>query len=124
LTAVVDQTRGPGDALLFGTTLAQGLGSVNLPNWMPGTMLSVRLLTLGANGNVVADGVFDPPTGTVIRPASVPPERLPSEARDPTAVLLSPLADPALMVPNDTGTARREAAVDSAFLPALKRGAR
>jgi hypothetical protein len=64
LTVVVDQTRGPNDALLFGTTLAQSLGSVNLPNWEPGTMLTVRLLTLGANGNVVADGVFDPPVGT------------------------------------------------------------
>jgi hypothetical protein len=118
LTVVVDQTRGPGDALLFGTTLAQSLGSVNLPHWKPGTMLTVRLLTQGSNGNVVADGVFDPPTGAVIRPASVPPERLPSEVRDPTAILFSPLADPALMVPNDTGTSRREAAVDSAFLPA------
>jgi hypothetical protein len=64
LTVVVDQTRGPSDALLFGTTLAQSLGSVNLPNWKPGTMLTVRLLTLGANGNVVADAVFDPPAGT------------------------------------------------------------
>src|SRR5262249_59386003 len=61
LTVVVDQTRGPSGALLFGTTLAQSLGSVNLPNWKPGTMLTVRLLTQGANGNVVADGVFDPP---------------------------------------------------------------
>jgi hypothetical protein len=64
LTVVVDQTRGPSDALLFGTTLAQSLGSVNLPHWKPGTMLTVRLLTQGANGNVVADGVFDPPAGT------------------------------------------------------------
>jgi hypothetical protein len=64
LTVVVDQTRGASDALLFGTTLAQSLGSVNLPNWKPGTILSVRLLTQGANGNVVADGVFDPPVGT------------------------------------------------------------
>jgi hypothetical protein len=64
LTVVVDQTRGPSDALLFGTTLAQSLGSVSLPNWKPGMMLSVRLLTQGANGDVVADAVFDPPTGT------------------------------------------------------------
>jgi hypothetical protein len=63
LTVVVDQTRGPSDALLFGTTLAQSLGSVNLPHWKPGTMLSVRLLTQGANGDVVADAVFDPPVG-------------------------------------------------------------
>ena len=33
------ETRGPGDALLFGTTLAQSLGSVSLPDWKPGTML-------------------------------------------------------------------------------------
>jgi hypothetical protein len=85
-------------------------------------MLTVRLLTQGANGDVVADGVFDPPTGAGRSPASVPPERLPSEARDTTAILLSSLADSALMVPNDTGTARREAAVDSAFLPALNGG--
>src|SRR5262249_61202104 len=45
LTVVVDQTRGPSDALLFGTTLAQSLGSVTLPSWKPGTMLTVRLLT-------------------------------------------------------------------------------
>src|SRR5262249_58406533 len=45
LTAVVDQTRGPSGALLFGTTLAQSLGPVSLPNWKPGTRLSVRLLT-------------------------------------------------------------------------------
>src|SRR5262249_52567408 len=54
----------PSDALLFGTTLAQSLGSVNLPHWKPGTMLTVRLLTQGANGNVVADAIFDPSTGT------------------------------------------------------------
>jgi hypothetical protein len=66
LTVVVDQTRSPNDALLFGTTLAQSLGSVTLTNWVPGTMLSVRLLTLGADGNVVADAVFDPP----MRPAA------------------------------------------------------
>jgi hypothetical protein len=111
LTVVVDQTRGPSDALLFGTTLAQSLGSVHLPNWKPGTMLTVRLLTQGANGNVVADAVFDPPTGAVIRPDSVPPERLPVEARGPMAVMLFPLAAPAVMVPNDTGTIRREAMV-------------
>jgi hypothetical protein len=64
LSVVVDQTRGPSDALLFGTTLAQSLGSVNLPSWKPGTMLTVRLLTQGANGDVVADAVFDPPSGT------------------------------------------------------------
>src|SRR5262249_12686178 len=115
-------TRGPSDALLFGTTLAESLGSVSLPHWKPGTMLSVRLLTQGANGNVVADGVFDPPAGAVIRPASVPPARPPSEARDPTSVLLPPPAAPALRAPNDTGTIRREAAVDSAFLPALHGG--
>jgi hypothetical protein len=108
--------------LLFGTTLAESLGSVNLPKWKPGTMLSVRLLTQGANGNVVADGVFDPPAGAVIRPDPVPPARLQLEAQDAMAVLPFPLADPAIMVPNDTGTTRREAAVDSVFLMALNRG--
>src|SRR5262249_48131001 len=119
LTVAVDQTRGPSDALLFGTTLAQSLGSVSLPNWRPGIMLSVRLLTQGANGDVVADGVFDPPTGAVSRPDSVPPARLPLEARDVMAILPFPLTDPAFMVPNDTGTMRWEAVVDSVFLMAL-----
>src|SRR5262249_5999156 len=122
LTVVVDQTRGPSDALLFGTTLAQSLGSVNLPHWKPGTMLSVRLLTQGANGNVVADGVFDPPTGAVSRPDSVPPARLPLEARDAMASVPFPLAEPAFMVPNDTGTVQREAAADSVVLMALNGG--
>jgi hypothetical protein len=74
LTVVVDQTRSPNDALLFGTTLAESLGSVPLPNWKPGTTLSIRLLTLGANGNVVADGVFDPPTSPVVRTVSAESE--------------------------------------------------
>src|SRR5262249_2603485 len=75
LTVVVDQTRGPSDAFLFGTTLAESLGSVNLPNWKPGTMLTVRLLTQGANGDVVADGLFDPPAGAVTRLGSAPQGR-------------------------------------------------
>jgi hypothetical protein len=112
LTVVVDQTRGPSDALLFGTTLAQSLGSVNLPHWKPGTMLTVRLLTQGANGNVVADGVFDPPAGAVIRPASVSPASLPVEAQNANPP--SPLA-----LPNATGTRQREAAVNAVFLLAL-----
>jgi hypothetical protein len=70
LTVVVDQTRSPNDAMLFGATLAESLGRVALTNWKPGTTLSVRLLTLGANGNVVADAVFDPPAPPVVRPAS------------------------------------------------------
>src|SRR5262249_46175120 len=98
LTVVVDQTRGPSGALLFGTTLAQSLGSITLPHWKPGTVLTVRLLTQGANGNVVADGVFDPPTGAVIRPDSVPLVPLPLEARDATAILSSPPADPGSVV--------------------------
>jgi hypothetical protein len=124
LTVVVDQTQGPSDALLFGTTLAKSLGSVNLPNWKPGTMLSVRLLTEGANGNVVADGVFDPPAGTVIRHGSVPQAGLQSEERGATAARPSPLADPAFIFLGDTGTNGREAAVDSAFLVALDGGVR
>ena len=122
LTVVVDQTRGPSDALLFGTTLAQSLGSVSLPDWKPGTMLSVRLLTQGADGNVVADGVFDPPAGAVMRPDPVPPARLPLEARGATAMLPSPRAVPAFMAPDHAGTVRREAVVDSVFLVALNGG--
>jgi hypothetical protein len=100
LTVVVDQTRGPSDALLFGTTLAQSLGSVNLPDWKPGTMLTVRLLTQGANGNVVADGVFDPPAGSVTRQA-VAQASLPLEPQEATAILPSAPAVPASAVPND-----------------------
>src|SRR5262249_18579891 len=122
LTVVVDQTRGPSDALLFGTTLAQSLGSVHLPNWKPGTMLSVRLLTQGANGNVVADGVFDPPTGAVIRTNSVPNARLPLKVRAATAIPPSLLAVPPSRVPNATEANRREAAVDAGFLLALSGG--
>jgi hypothetical protein len=122
LTVVVDQTRGPSDALLFGTTLAESLGSVSLPDWKPGTMLSVRLLTQGADGDVVADGVFDPPAGAVIHPDAVSQARLPLETREATAMLPAPPAVPAFMVPNGTGTARREAAVDAAILMALHGG--
>src|SRR5262249_1558640 len=112
LNVVVDQTRGPSDALLFGTTLAQSLGSVNLSNRRPGTMLSVRLLAQGADGNVVADGLFDPPAGAVVRNDSVPQVRLPSEVGDAT----TPLAVPASVVLNEAGTTGQEAAVDSVFL--------
>src|SRR5262249_33732164 len=119
LTVVVDQSRGPSDALLFGTTLAQSLGSVHLPNSKPGTMLSVRLLTQGANGDVVADGVFDPPAGAVIRPDLVPPAPPPLQAQGPVATLRFPRADPTFIVPLETGTMRREAAIDSIFLSAI-----
>jgi hypothetical protein len=91
-------------------------------------MLTVRLLTQGANGNVVADAVFDPPAGAAIRHDAVLPAGLPVEARGPAAVLHFALAAPAdwvpndtgtlrreAMVPNDTGTRRREAAVDAVF---------
>ncbi len=64
-TVVVDQTKAPNDALLFGTTLAESLGTVNLTGWTPATYVTVKLLTLGANGDVVADGVFDPPSNEV-----------------------------------------------------------
>jgi hypothetical protein len=119
LTVVVDQSRGPSDALLFGTTLAQSLGSVHLPNWKPGTMLSVRLLTQGAHGNVVADGVFDPPAGAVIRPDLVPPAPPSLEAQGPVATPRFPRADPAFIVTLETGTMRREAAIDSIVLSAI-----
>jgi len=57
-TIVVDQTKAPNDALLFGTTLAESLGTYAS---LGATFLSIRLLTNGANGSVVADGAFDPP---------------------------------------------------------------
>jgi hypothetical protein len=122
LTVVVDQTRGPSDALLFGTTLAQSLGSVNIPKWQPGTMISVRLLTQGANGDVVADGMFDPPAGTVTRTDSVPQAHLQSDERGATVAPPSVLAASAFMFLNETGTERREAALDLTLLTALTGG--
>lgn len=61
-TIVVNQQMNPNDAL-FGSTLIESLGSFTVPSGT--TKLTVRLLTLGANGDVVADGVFDPPTGEI-----------------------------------------------------------
>jgi hypothetical protein len=122
LTVVVDQTRGPSDALLFGTTLAQSLGSVNLPDWKPGTMLTVRLLTAGANGNVVADAVFDPPAGSVLRQDSVAQASLQVETQGGTAVPTSAPAATVIVVPNDTGRMRRGAAVEAVFLLTLTGG--
>ena len=69
-TVTVDQSQPPCDAVLFGSTLATSLGSVAIPNWKPGTQIHVRLMTFGANGNVVADGVFDPPSEDLDRLAS------------------------------------------------------
>lgn len=59
---VLDQTKSPDDALIDGV-LAESLGAFTIRSWRPGTRLNVRLLTHDANGNVVADGLFDPPTG-------------------------------------------------------------
>jgi hypothetical protein len=100
LTVVVDQTRSPNDALLFGTTLAESLGSVTLTNWVPGTTLFIRLLTLGANGNVVADAVFDPPTRHVAQRSS---------------------AESGTAIPNGSNTSpgRREVGIDSALAEAI-----
>ena len=61
------------------------------------------------------------------RPGSVRSPRLPAgrlapKARDATAILPSLLAIPAFIVPSDTGTTRREAAVHSVFLMALNEG--
>jgi hypothetical protein len=70
-TKVVDQTRAPNDALLFGTTLGESLGVFDLlatgRGYNRNAQLEVRLITAGADGNVVADAVFDPPSGAVQR---------------------------------------------------------
>jgi hypothetical protein len=92
-TVVVDQTRAPNDALLFGTTLAESLGSVSLTGFTPGvTMVTVRLLTLGANGDVVADGVFDPPTDTVVRLTPSPTEAPRVQLADAVFATVTPAA--------------------------------
>ena len=67
---VVDQTKSPNDVLIGGSTLAESLGSFAVSNWKAGTKLTVRLLTQGANGNVVADGLFDPPATPQLRLAA------------------------------------------------------
>ncbi|HQR41412.1 MAG TPA: hypothetical protein PLX97_01985, partial [Gemmatales bacterium] len=60
-TVVVNQQLQPNDSLLFGNTYAESLGKfTGIP---VNSFLTVKLLTQGANGDVVADGVFDPPTG-------------------------------------------------------------
>ncbi len=62
-TIEVDQTQPPSDVVLQGGIV----GSTPVPADSLGTftfvtpMLRVELLTLGANGDLVADGVFDPP---------------------------------------------------------------
>ena len=66
---VLDQTRTPNDALIDGI-LAESLGSFSIRQWKPGTRLNVRLLTHDANGDVVADGLFDPPASSA--PAITP----------------------------------------------------
>ncbi|HAC92061.1 MAG TPA: hypothetical protein DCF63_15765 [Planctomycetaceae bacterium] len=60
-TVVVDQTRSPNDALLYGTTSAKSLGTFTFVT----TQVRVELLTLGANGDLVADGVFSRPVSLV-----------------------------------------------------------
>lgn len=63
-TVVVNQRDLPNDGLLFGNTFVESLGTFSgIP---VNSMLTVRLLTQGANGDVVADGVFDPPTGAEV----------------------------------------------------------
>jgi hypothetical protein len=59
-TVVVNQRELPNDGLLFGNTYVESLGKFSgIP---VNSMLTVVLLTVGANGDVVADAVFDPPT--------------------------------------------------------------
>jgi hypothetical protein len=62
-TVVLDQTRAPNSVLAFGTTLAQSLGTYLFTT----SVLRVDLLTLGANGDLVADAALDPPVGDVVR---------------------------------------------------------
>jgi hypothetical protein len=59
-TVVVNQRELPNDGILFGNTFVESLGSFS--GIQPNGFLTVRLLTVGANGDVVADGLFDPPT--------------------------------------------------------------
>lgn len=60
-TVVVNQQVLPNDGLLFGNTYVESLGQFS--GIVVNSLLTVKLLTEGANGDVVADGVFDPPTG-------------------------------------------------------------
>lgn len=60
-TVVIDQTRSPNDALLYGTTNAKSLGTFAFNT----KQMRVELSTLGANGDLVADGVFSRPVISV-----------------------------------------------------------
>jgi hypothetical protein len=60
-TIVVDQTRSPNDALLYGATNAKSLGTFAFAT----KQMRLELLTLGANGDLVADGVFSWPVSSV-----------------------------------------------------------
>lgn len=64
-TTIVNQKVSPNDVLI-GTTVAESLGTFLISTGS----LTVRLLTLGANGDVVADAIFDPPVDGL--PAGTP----------------------------------------------------
>lgn len=60
-TVVVNQQVLPNDGM-YGTTYIESLGRFS--GIVVNSLLTVKLLTEGANGDVVADGMFDPPTGS------------------------------------------------------------
>jgi hypothetical protein len=118
-TVVANQQLTPSDGLLFGTTFVKSLGTYTKLNPAT-TFFSVRLLTAGANGRVVADAVFDPPAGGVT-PVGTAPAALPSGTAPaaPVVPAVTPAAPGYLPVTDIRvgATATRNAA-DSPTVPA------
>ncbi|MFO0798570.1 MAG: S8 family serine peptidase [Gemmataceae bacterium] len=80
-TVVVNQRELPNDGILFGNTYVESLGKfTGIP---VNSMLKVKLLTVGANGDVVADAVFDPPSGGIVTATA---------AEEPVPLVLAPVA--------------------------------
>jgi hypothetical protein len=94
---VIDQTRSPNDALLFGNTYAESLGVFPLLR-RTSHFLTVRLLTEGANGDLVADAMFDPPTQAPAEEILVP--ALPQPVSDGIAAALRQLYEAPLWEAN------------------------
>jgi hypothetical protein len=82
-TVVVNQRNAPNDAL-FGTTLMESLGTYTRLSSST-TFFNVRLLTVGANGNLIADAVFDPYVADEVPPDEPPPADEPPADEPPPA---------------------------------------
>ena len=80
----VDQTKSPRDSLVENTTV-ESMGVFHIEQWRPGRRVSIRLITHGANGDVVADAVF-------VRPSQVSSTNAGKYQANPADSLVKPLA--------------------------------